>query len=160
MAQLKLTNVYCIDASSLIDLNRWYPKNMKFFLPIWDKIENMIKDEELISHIEVHREIEKGDDKLVEWCNQNKNMFLDVDDEQIKNFHKVKKKYDLSYWNKEINKIGAWSDPWIIALSISHGTKIITNENKTKPNKIPTIAKEFRIFSLNLLEFFSEIGIK
>jgi len=160
MAQLRLTPIYCIDANSLINLGLRYPKSMKIFLPIWEKIEEMIENNDLISHIEVRREIEIRNDKTARWCKQNKKMFKNVDEEQLNHFEKVREKYDPEYWNKEINRLGAWADPWLIALSISYKAIIVTDENKTKPNRIPVIAQQFGIRSLNLLEFFKEIGIK
>jgi len=65
MAQLKLPPVYCIDASSLFDLKRWYPMNKKIFAPIWAKIDSLIKEDSLVSHVEVQREIKRGNDELV-----------------------------------------------------------------------------------------------
>jgi len=160
MAQLRLTQTYCIDASSLIDLNRWYPRNMKIFFPIWGKIEDLVKNQSLISSTEVYREIKFGNDKLVRWCVKFKNMFLELDEEQIRILRRIERKYDPQYWKNEIGKTGAWGDPWIISISISHKSKIVTNENKIKSNRIPVIAQQFGIISLNLLEFFKEIGIK
>lgn len=160
MAQLKLSKVYCIDASSLFDLKRWYPKNMKTFIPIWEKVESLIKNDLLMSHVEIYREIKQGNDVIVKWANKNKAMFKDVNNEQVTNLEKIRKKYDPDYWKREINKIGGWGDPWVIALSITTQATIVTNENKVKPNRIPPIAQQFGITSLNLLEFFKVIGVK
>ena len=44
-------------------------------------------------------------------------------------------------------------------LRIESNVKIVTQENKVKPNRIPLIAKKFGVKSLNLLEFFRDIGI-
>jgi len=160
MAQLKLSQVYCIDTSSLVDLKRWYPKSMKTFVLIWDKIESLIRKDILISHVEVLREIKQGNDELVKWDTTNKKMFKDPDSEQIRNFEKIKRKYDSQYWENETRGDRPWGDPWIIALSITMDAIIVTDESRTKPNRIPTIAQQFGINSLNLLDFFKQIGIK
>jgi len=160
MAQLKLSPVYCIDASSLFDLKRWYPMDKKIFAPIWAKINNLIKKDFLVSHIEVQREIKRGNDELVKWAAKNRKMFKDVDEEQLRNYEKVKKKYDKDYWDRETNKATPWGDPWIVALGMSIRAIIVTNENKVKPNRIPFVAKQFNLQSLNLLEFFDKIGIR
>lgn len=159
MTQLKLFTVYCIDMSALVDLKR-YPRDMKIFIPIWEKVENLILNERLISSIEVLREIREGDDELVDWANKHKKMFYDIDNGQIANINKVRRNYDVDYWEREINKDGPWGDPWVIALSISTNAIIVTNENKVKRNRIPFVAKKFGINSLNLLEFFKSIGIE
>jgi hypothetical protein len=161
--QLRLAEMplaYCLDASSLIDLKRWYPKEMKTFLPIWTKIEAMVSDGRIISPLEVQKEISFGNDEIVKWCKQNKFVFKDLDSCQIQELQNVKGKYAKDYWQKEINKDGHWGDPWVIALSICEEAIIVTNENKEKANRIPIIAKEFDIKSLQLLELFKEIGIE
>ncbi|MEM2919058.1 MAG: DUF4411 family protein [Candidatus Altiarchaeota archaeon] len=145
--------------SALVDLKR-YPRDMKIFIPIWEKVENLILNERLISSIEVLREIREGDDELVDWANKHKKMFYDIDNGQIANINKVRRNYDVDYWEREINKDGPWGDPWVIALSISTNAIIVTNENKVKRNRIPFVAKKFGINSLNLLEFFKSIGIE
>ena len=160
MVQLKIFPVYCIDASSLFDLKRWYPMDRKIFAPIWIKINNLIKKDLLISHVEVQREIRRGRDELVKWATKNRSMFKNIDEEQLRIYAKVKKKYDKDYWDRETSKSVPWGDPWIITLAISTKATIVTNENKVKPNRIPFIAKQFGVHSLNLLEFFKEISIK
>lgn len=166
-----MTNkVYVIDTSAIVDLFRWYPPDISVFKPIWDKIEKMIGSGILISHYEVYREIEVGDDMAVEWCKKHKKMFIDPDDHQIRIFEKVREAYEKDQWDKKITQPGPWADPWIITLAIQlrerskilgiqGDVKIITQENKTKRNNIPTIAKNFGIESLKLIEFFRDINL-
>ncbi|MGQ9848014.1 MAG: DUF4411 family protein [Bacteroidales bacterium] len=157
--RLLLSPLYCIDASALINLTKYpgYPRDI--FPAIWEKLEDMIKRGELISHIEVYGEIEKRKDEIYHWCNQNKKMFKDIDDCQIKEFAIIKTQYDPDYWNNEINKGGPWADPWLIALSICENAIIITDEKNT-PNHIPYIANHFNRQCLNLIDFFKKIGIR
>ncbi|RZN38276.1 MAG: DUF4411 family protein [Methanophagales archaeon ANME-1-THS] len=157
--QLRLGPVYCSDASALINITRYpgYPKDV--FPTIWKKLESMIKGGELISHVEVFKEIKKRNDPIYQWCKQNKNMFKDIDDCQIKELENIKTKYDPIYWNTEINKGGPWADPWVVALSICEDAIIITDE-KNAPNHIPWIANHFDRRCLNLIDFFKEVGIR
>lgn len=150
---------YCIDASALINLTRYPGYPMDIFPAIWDKLENMVKKGELISHVEVYKEIEKRKDAIYQWCKRNKSMFKDIDECQRNKFKNIESQYDPDYWNNEINKDAPWADPWIIALSICEDAIIITDENNT-PNHIPYIANFFQIRCLNLLDFFREISIK
>lgn len=156
--QLKLftSKTYCIDSDSLIELKR-YPKDV--FPSIWDKVEQMSKGGELISHLEVYKEITIGSDELVVWCKRHKKVFKDVDECQLKELKNVKTHYGENYWTTEINKTGPWADPWIIALGICEEATVITEESN-KPNKIPFVADLLKVKSLNLLNFFREIGIK
>jgi hypothetical protein len=157
--QKRLFPRYCIDASALINLTRYpgYPRDI--FPAIWEKLENMVKRDELISHIEVYKEIEKRKDPIYQWCKKHKKMFKDVDDCQIRELENIQHQYDPGYWNNEINKGGPWADPWLIALSICEDAIIVTDEKNT-PNRIPYIANHFNSQWLNLIDFFKRIGIK
>lgn len=152
-------SLYCIDASVLINISRYpgYPRDV--FPTIWKKLEDMVKNDELISHIEVYREIEKKKDVISEWCRQNKNMFKEIDDCQITEFENIKKQYEQNYWDNEINKEGPWADPWLIALSICEDAILVTDERNTH-NHITYIANYFNRQCLNLIGFFKKIGIK
>ncbi len=98
MKQVRLFPVsrYCIDASALINLTRYpgYPRDI--FPAIWEKLENLVKRGELISHIEVYNEIEKRKDPIYEWCRQNKRMFKDIDDCQTQELSKIGKNTTLT----------------------------------------------------------------
>jgi hypothetical protein len=153
--------VYCIDTSSIINLMPPWKKDVyrrDVFPRIWETLEHMIKNEELISPLEVYKEIKIGQDEIYEWCKNNKKMFRDIDDCQLQKFQDIKKQYDKNYWENEINK-PRWADPWVIALSICERAIIVADE-KNVPNRIPSISFAFGIKCLTLLDFFKEIGIK
>ncbi|MEM3505346.1 MAG: DUF4411 family protein [Archaeoglobaceae archaeon] len=156
---LTLSRPYCyvIDASSLIDLKKHYPREMKTFEPIWIRLEQLISEKRLISHSEVYSEIEEKDDELFKWCKRNKKMFKDEYDFSL--LSKVQTFYDRKYWENNVSDTKPWADPWIIVLAIKTKAKIVTQENKKKQNRIPTVAQNFEIVSLNLIEFFKDIGI-
>jgi len=150
---------YCIDANALINITRYpgYPRDI--FPAIWGKLENMVKGDELISHIEVYKEIEKGEDPISDWCKQNKSMFKDIDDCQMREFGNIQRQYEPDYWINETSKGGPWADPWLIALSICKDAIIVTDEKNTR-NRIPDIANRFNRQCLNLIDFFKKIGIR
>lgn len=153
--------VYCIDTSSLINLMPPWKRDVyrrDVFPTIWERLESMIKNEELISHLEVYEEIKIGQDEIYKWCKNNKKMFRDIDDCQRQKLQDIEKQYDKKYWENEINK-PRWADPWVIALSICEDTIIVADEKNT-PNRIPFISATFERKCLELLDFFKEIGIK
>ena len=153
--------IYCIDTSSLINLMPPWKKDVyrRDVLPvIWEKLESMIKNEKLISPLEVYEEIKIGQDEIYKWCKNNKKMFSDIDDCQRQKFQNVEKQYDKNYWGNEINK-PRWADPWVIALSICEEAIIVADEKNTQ-NRIPFIAVKFSRECLGLLDFFKKIGIK
>lgn len=154
-------NIYIIDMSSLKELHDRYPKNL--FPSIWKRIIEIMQEGQLYSHIEVLREIKQTiypTDKLLKWSSKNKKLFIGIDECQINQIPQIQALYNSSYWQNEINRPGPWADPYLIAIAICEQGIIITQENKTKTNRIPPIALHFGIRSLNLLEFFQELKIK
>ncbi len=153
--------LYIIDMSSLKELHDRYPKTL--FPTIWQNITSLIQDGQLHSHIEVHREIKNTiypKDKLLQWSNKNKKIFSGIDDCQINQILLIKAKYNPSHWQNKMNRPGPWADPYLIAMAICELAIIVTQEHKTKNERIPPIASQFGIRSLNLLEFFHELKIK
>jgi len=154
-------DLYIIDMSSIKELHDRYPKNL--FPTIWQHITSLIQEEQLFSHIEVLREIRNTinpKDKLLLWSNKNKIIFSGMDDCQIGKMPLIKSKFNLDYWTNNMNRPAPWADPYLIAMAMCEKGIIVTQEHKTKANRIPPIAKEFGIVSLNLLEFFQELKIK
>ncbi len=165
--QLKLFNeeIYCIDASSIINLFRhgglpYAPYPADIFPGLWETIEQLIKRGQLISHITVLEEVKKRDDDAKRWCEKHKKIFKNIDDCQISKLNDIKAQYSKSHWEAEINRKGQeWADPWIIALAICEGAQIISDE-KNAPDHIPNIANHFRITTYNLMEFFRKLGLR
>jgi len=153
--------IYIIDMSSLKELHDRYPKNV--FPTIWQQIASLIQDEQLYSHIEVLREIKNTiypTDKLLQWSNKNKKIFSGMDNCQISKMPLIKNKFNPDYWNNNMNRPAPWADPYLISMAMCENAIIVTQEHKTKANRIPPVAKEFGIDSLNLLEFFQALKIK
>lgn len=166
MAKRKsLFSIYCIDASSLINLFRHgglpyppYPEDV--FPSLWKMISDLIKQGMIISHITVYNKLKDKDDKLAKWCKINRNIFKDFDECQLEKIKEIEPKYDTQYWQTHIDREGdEWEDPWIIALAICEDAIIITDEKNT-PNRIPYIANHFSLKSINLMDFFREIKLK
>ncbi len=59
-----------------------------------------------------------------------------------------------------MNRPAPWADPYLIAMAMCEKGIIVTQEHKTKANRIPPTANQFNIRSLNLLEFFQELKIR
>ena len=151
--------IFCIDACALINLTRYpgYPRGV--FPTIWEKLEEMAKSGELISHIEVYKEIKDKNDQIDHWCRKNKSIFKDVDECQQNKFESVKTQYNPDYWKRKISEDHPWADPWVIALSICEDAIIVTDENNNE-NHIPYVANHFDRKCLNLIDFFKIIGIQ
>jgi hypothetical protein len=157
--------IYCIDTSSIINLFRhsglpYPPYRADIFEGLWTKLDQIIKNGNLISHITVFEEISKRDDDAKRWCEKYKRIFRDIDNCQIRLINEIQKKYSKSHWETEISRKGQeWADPWIIALAICEDAIIVSDE-KNSPDRIPYIANHFGINTLNLMDFFKDIGLK
>jgi len=153
--------VYTIDMSSIKELHERYPKTL--FPTIWQHIESLIQNNQLVSHIEVHREIKattNPKDKLLVWSNKNKKLFQNIDPCQNSKIPLIQAEYNKGEWNNKMNRPGPWADPYLIAMAMCEGATIITQESKTKANRIPPIGNQLGVKSVNLLEFFEELKIK
>lgn len=153
--------IYTMDMSSIKEWHERYPK--KLLPTIWQYIESLIQNCQLVSHIEVFREIEATidpKDKLLVWSKKNKKIFQSIDACYTSKIPLIQSKYNKDEWNNKMNRPGPWADPYLLAMAMCDGAIIITQENKTKANRIPPIGDELGIKSLNLLEFFGELKIK
>lgn len=149
---------YCIDTSSLINLTRWYPRNN--FPSLWEKIEGLISEGRLIAPTYVLKEIEQATDKkdiLLKWVKQQKRMFEKLEQEQLHSAQEIVKNNPLLI---DKDKTIEDADPFVIALAIAKNATIITDESKTNPNKIPTVAGKYNRKSMSLVEFIKLQGWK
>ncbi len=149
-------NVYIIDTSSLIDLNRNTPKDV--FPSIWQEMEDLIYSNRLFAPREVLNEIGESDDDLHEWAKKHRKMFVEITEGQLEIVRKIMDEFP-SLVTSENKKYSA--DPWVIALAMEMSRQatltadkriVVTNE-KLKENKvrIPFVCKHFSIESIDLL---------
>ena len=160
MTTMELFPGYCIDTSALIDLwRRKYAPDV--FRSLWEEIQKLISQGRLIAPQEVLEELKKQDDELLKWAKEHKGMFRDLDNEQQLQVRKILKKFPkLIDENKETPD----ADPFVIALAMSKGWKVVTSEQpvdlNTNPDarsKIPNVCEYFNVKCIyQLLEFFRE----
>lgn len=154
MGQISLIPSYCIDTSALIDAWR-VNYRPEVFPTLWtEDLANLISEGFLVAPQQVFEELKQGDDELFEWAKTHKEMFKDLDEEQVNLVRQIESKFrDLV----DFNKSTADADPFIIALAKSRGLTVITSE-KSNPNKprIPDVCKEYEVKCLTVIEFFME----
>lgn len=163
-------DIYCIDTSSLIEIKDRYPQDVTMFKKVWNNIENLYKTKRLIAPIEVLKEIEQGDDELKRWT-KGKKIFVKPDKKQGEKIKEILEKYPFLA-NSE--KPGPNADPWIIALAIVKNEEekgqlfsdkkyigeyiVVTEESKTRKDRIPSVCKNYNIECVNLIELFRREG--
>ena len=88
---MSMEEKYVIDASSLIDLNKFNP--LDIYHKPWEKIEQLIENNLLFSPIEVFKELVKKDDLLAEWVKKHKKMFKPITKRQTEIVSEILKTY-------------------------------------------------------------------
>lgn len=156
-----MTPKYTIDASSINDflqLNRMYDKEV--FESPWKYIDQCCESGEIISHKEVYEEILIGGiDRVVKWAKSKNSLFKDYDLPAESDFiTKIGEKYPDFLYQKKDGPVHA--DPWLIAQASINGLIIITSEKPNNQGKIPVVANEFGVKTVDIVNFFKERGIK
>jgi len=161
-------DIYCVDTSSFIEMEKNYPKDI--FPNLWQNIEKLCKDRRLIAPNEVKKEIEKGDDDLKKWIKSEniKKIFIESDESQFKHVKEILKDYDFL---SKSGKDGPNADPWLIALVIEKMNEqqenlfkdeyiVVTEESKVRNDRIPYVCRAYNIECINLIELFRNEGWK
>ncbi len=160
-------DVYCIDSSSLMELQRRYPRRR--FPGVWQKLEGLIRAVRLIAPREVLKEILQGDDELARWAKRHRGMFKPVDAEQARAVAEV-----LAHCDSLIDPLSErpQADPFVIALARTGGDPgggrslfrprhiAVTEEGRNHPRKIPQVCAHFGIECIRLLDLFDREGWK
>jgi hypothetical protein len=159
-------NVYIIDSSSLIELNKHHA--MDVFVSVWKNISELIKNDKFIAPREVLKEIENFDDSLAKWAKKQKKLFKNPTTRQIEIVQEILREYP-SIVNIDAKHS---ADPWVIALAIEQSTnpqqtlfqikRIVVTEEKLRGNKvrIPYICQNKKIESIDVVDLFRTEGWK
>ena len=160
------SNIYIMDSSSLIELNRHNPIDV--FPSVWKNMESLIGNGVLVAPSEVLKEITERDDQLAKWANEQNGFFRDPTEKQIEIVKDILKSYPSMV--REDRKYDA--DPWVIALAIEMATntqqtliqikRIVVTEEKLRGEKIriPFVCQKYRVDSIDIIEMFRIEGWK
>ena len=159
-------NVYVIDSSSLIELNKH--NAMDVFVSVWNNISQLIKNDRLVAPKEVFNEIKNYDDILTDWAKKQKKLFKYPTARQIEIVQEILKEYPAL-----IDVTAKHSaDPWVIALAMEMSSnpqqtlfkikRIVVTEEKLRGNKvkIPFVCNQKSIASIDIVEMFRTEGWK
>ncbi|MBI5798234.1 DUF4411 family protein [Candidatus Woesearchaeota archaeon] len=159
-------NVYIVDTSSLVKLNRNNPIDV--FPSIWEKLKLLSDNNRLIAPKEVFNEIKQNDDMLSKWAKQQKKMFKEPTQKQITIVQEILKDYPALIDAER--KYDA--DPWVVALAIEMSSnqqttlvtikRIVVTEEKLRGNqiKIPFVCSQKSIEAIDVVELFRTEGWK
>ena len=155
---------FVIDASSLIDLNKFNP--LDIYEKPWEKLEKLIDDGMLFSSIEVFKELVRKDDMLADWIKKHKKMFKPITKKQTETVSQILRKYPSIINVKKENA----ADPWVIALAVELSEQktlvtvkwLVVTEEQKRGNRvrIPLICEDYNIDYLKIFDMFRRKGWK
>ena len=151
---------YVFDNSPLSALFRNYYR--KSFPSLWQRFDQLVDDDRLVSTREVFREIEDSSiESLLAWANDNRELFATPTAEEGAFVAKI---YAVPHFQQNIEQKkllrgGKVADPFVIARAACEKRTVVTTETmKPKAVKIPNICAHFGVRCLSLAEFMEAEG--
>lgn len=162
--------VYCVDTSSLVNVQRTYP--LAVFPGLWERMSELAGEGRLAAPREVFNELERGgDDEIFQWARSNRPMFRDPDDEQIQlaktivNDPKFGRLFDIDSETPD-------ADPFVIALASVEQRRVsifpqkwivVTDESRVQPGtkpRIPDVCNDprYQLECIRILDMFRREG--
>ena len=149
--------VYVIDTSSFSNL-RYYPDEYVEFSKFWDIMKRDIADGVLIAPKEVGLELQRGDKQVLEWVNTQPRLFIETA-EMYELLQEIITRFPTIAHKGFKNNRPYHADPHVIALARMFSNACIITEETPGKNKIPTIAENYGIESIKLIEYLHRRGV-
>ena len=150
---------YCFDTSVFI--NAWQRDYQRVvFRSIWENIESLIDDGQIVTTEEVRIELERKDDEVLAWANERPYMFIPIDVSIQIAVTTILARFPRLIDTRK-NRSGA--DPFVIGLAMTRGLTVVTYErpsgNLAKPN-IPDVcrAQGIDVECINLMDMLKREG--
>lgn len=158
--------IYVIDTSALIRLDLTFKKDIPVFTALWEEIEDLIRQGCFKTIDMVEQEINDYEGKeefLKKWVKTWNKYFVVNTDAASFNAAKpiINNEYNTGFLNAGKQAEGKEeADPYLIGYCQVHNCVLITDENKSKPNKIPAVAKRNGVECIDINDFMIERGLK
>jgi len=156
--------IYIFDTSSIRSLQHFYPR---VFKSIWEGLDILVQEEQLISTREVFNEIERQaiSTEVLQWAKGNKQIFTQPTTDELKYVSTI---FQVKHFQSLIGvqqrlKGTPVAEPFVIACAkIKQGT-VVTEEGWQRPSeklipkpnaaKIPNVSAHFKVPCVDLEEF-------
>lgn len=158
--------IYVIDTNGLINLEYLFKYDNPVFKAIWDEVEEMISQGTFRTIDFVEEEInsyEGKQDFLKNWVMKWKKHFVVKTDGASINaaIPIVNEEYNTGFFDAKKQAEGKEeADPYLIGYCMVHNCVLITNESKTKHNKIPAVAMKNGVKCIDINDFLNERGLR
>ncbi len=158
--------VYVIDTSGLILLESTFKRDNPVFTAIWEEIEDLILQQcfQTIDFVEQEiNDYEGKEEFLKKWVKKWKKHFVVETDSASFNaaIPIINTEFNAGFLNARKQAEGKEeADPYLIAYCKVHKCSLITNENKTKRNKIPAVSERNGVRCIDIYDFLIERGLR
>ncbi len=158
--------VYVIDTSALIMLEFTFKRDNPVFEAVWEEIEDLIIHGYFKTIDFVEQEINNYEGKeefLKRWVKKWKKRLIVNTDAASFNAAKmiINTEYDTGFLNAAKQTEGKEeADPFLIGYCKVHECTLITNESKTKNNRIPAVAERNGVRCIDINDFLNERGLR
>jgi Domain of unknown function (DUF4411) len=162
----KDSTIYAIDTSGLIKLESTFRYDNPTFSAVWEEIEDLIQQGRfrIIDFVEDEINDYKGkEDFIKNWVRKWRKELVYKTDEECYNAASpiINEEYSTGFFDAKKQAAGKEeADPYIIAYCKVNGCCLITNENKTKHNKIPAVSAKHGIKCIDIFDFLTERGLQ
>lgn len=158
--------IYVIDTSGLIMLESTFKYDNPVFVAIWEEIEELIKQGcfRTIDFVEDEINSYQGkEDFLKNWIKKwKKHLVVDTDAACFNAaIPIINEEYQSGFFDAKKQAEGKEeADPYLIAYCKVYNCILITNESKTKPNKIPRVSAKNGVKCIDIYDFLIERELK
>jgi hypothetical protein len=158
--------VYVIDTSGLLRLDFTFKRDILVYTAIWEEIEELIIQGCFKTIDFVESEINEYEGKevfLKQWIKKWKKLLIVPTDAASFNAARpiINEEYNSGFLKAQKQADGKEeADPFLIGYCKVHNCKLITDESKTKTNKIPAVASKNGVKCIDINDFLIERGLK
>ncbi|HNX31163.1 MAG TPA: DUF4411 family protein [Holophaga sp.] len=159
--------IYIFDTSSIRSLQHFYPK---IFKSIWDGLDALVGQENLVSTREVFNELERQaiSKDVQQWVKDNKSLFSVPSSSELQfvaSIFQIKHFQTLIGTQQRLKGMPV-ADPFVIACAKQNKGTVVTEEGWLRPSdklvpkpnaaKIPNVCSHFKIPCIDLEEFMHQ----
>jgi hypothetical protein len=150
--------LYCFDTSAFIDAwRRFYSPDYVFCKPVWERVENLMANSQVIIHEEVLTELKEKDDEIYRFVKRFPSIVKKTTEEQIELASTILGTHSQMIDKAKTQKNHA--DVWVITLAKIEGATVVTFEGADGGFKIPAVCKAYKVACLSFQSFLKEEGV-
>lgn len=162
----EVNTVYVIDTSGLIHLDFTFNRDNPVFTAIWEEIEDLVGQGcfKTIDFVEQEINEYQGQKEFLKtWVKKWKKLLVVETDVASINaaIPIINTEYNTGFLDARKQAEGKEeADPYLIGYCQIHRCTLITNESKTKNNKIPAVSARNSVRCIDINDFLVERGLR